>query len=199
MAEINPSKTIVVSYDMYTEFEGERELVEQATAEQPFQFTTGLGFTFEAFEEKFKDLKEGDTFNFTLTKEETNGDRREDLVFDVDKQIFCVNGKFDDKQIYPGNVIPLMNADGQRMNGLVVEVKDEAVTIDLNHPYAGMGLAFEGKVLSMHDATKEEIQALINIITGQGGCGCGCDSCDSCGGGCDGCGDHEGGCDCGCH
>ena len=184
MAEINPSKTIVVSYDMYTEFEGERELVEQATAEQPFQFTTGLGFTFEAFEEKFKDLKEGDTFNFTLTKEETNGDRREDLVFDVDKQI------------YPGNVIPLMNADGQRMNGLVVEVKDEAVTIDLNHPYAGMGLAFEGKVLSMHDATKEEIQALINIITGQGGCGCGC---DSCGGGCDGCGDHDGGCDCGCH
>ncbi|MBR3858553.1 MAG: FKBP-type peptidyl-prolyl cis-trans isomerase [Bacteroidaceae bacterium] len=197
MAEINPSKTIVVSYDMYTEFEGERELVEQATAEQPFQFTTGLGFTFEAFEEKFKDLKEGDTFNFTLAKEETNGDRREDLVFDVDKQIFCVNGKFDDKQIYPGNVIPLMNADGQRMNGLVVEVKDEAVTIDLNHPYAGMGLAFEGKVLSMHDATKEEIQALINIITGQGGCSCGC---DSCGGGCDGCGDHDGGCDCGhCH
>ena len=197
MAEINPSKTIVVSYDMYTVLDGVKELVEQATAEQPCQFTTGLGFTFEAFEEKFKDLKEGDTFNFTLTKDETNGDRNEEYVFDVDKNIFCVNGKFDDKQIYPGNVIPLMNADGQRMNGLVVEVKDAAVTIDLNHPYAGMGLAFEGKVLSMHDATKEEIQALINIITGQGGCGCGC---DSCGGGCDGCGDHEGGCDCGhCH
>ena len=196
MAEINPSKTIVVSYDMYTEYEGVKELVEQATAEQPFQFTTGLGFTFEAFEEKFKSLSEGDTFNFTLTKDETNGDRRDDLIFDVDKNIFCVDGKFDDKQIYPGNVIPLMNAEGQRMNGLVVDVKEEAVTIDLNHPYAGMNLVFEGKVLSMHDATKEEIQALINIITGQGGCGCGC---DSCGGGCEGCGDHDGGCDCGCH
>ena len=197
MSDINPSKTITVSYDMYTEYEGMKELVEQATEEHPFHFTTGLGFTFEAFEEKYKTLKEGDTFNFTLTKDETNGDRRDDLVFDVDKNIFCVNGKFDDKQIYPGNVIPLMNADGQRMNGLVVEVKEEAVTIDLNHPYAGMGLAFEGKVLSMHDATKEEIQALINIITGQGGCSCGC---DSCGGGCDGCGDHDGGCDCGhCH
>ena len=193
MAEINPSKTIVVSYDMYTEFEGVKELVEQATAEQPFQFTTGLGFTFEAFESKFNDLKEGDTFNFTLTKEESNGDRRDDLVFDVDKNIFCVNGKFDDKQIYAGNVIPLVNAEGQRMNGLVVEVKEETVTIDLNHPYAGMNLVFEGKVLSMHDATKEEIQALINIITGQGSCCCGCDSCE---GGCEGgCGDH----DCGCH
>ena len=145
---------------------------------------------------KFKSLSEGDTFNFTLTKDETNGDRRDDLIFDVDKNIFCVDGKFDDKQIYPGNVIPLMNAEGQRMNGLVVDVKEEAVTIDLNHPYAGMNLVFEGKVLSMHDATKEEIQALINIITGQGGCGCGC---DSCGGGCEGCGDHDGGCDCGCH
>ncbi|MBR5234743.1 MAG: peptidylprolyl isomerase, partial [Bacteroidaceae bacterium] len=117
----------------------------------------------------------------------------EDLVFDVDKNIFCVNGKFDDKQIYAGNVIPLVNAEGQRMNGLVVEVMEEAATIDLNHPYAGMNLVFEGKVLSMHDATKEEIQALINIITGQGGCCCGCDSCE---GGCEGgCGDH----DCGCH
>lgn len=193
MTEINPSKTIVVSYDMYTEYEGIKELVEQATAEHPFQFTTGLGFTFEAFEEKFKGLKEGDTFNFTLTKDETNGDRRDDLIFDVDKNIFCVNGKFDDTQIYPGNVIPLMNADGQRMNGLVVEVKEEAVTIDLNHPYAGMNLVFEGKVISMHDATKEEIQALINIITGQGGCSCGCDSCSD---GCSGCGDHNGGCDC---
>ena len=99
MAEINPSKTIVVSYDMYTEFEGERELVEQATAEHPFQFTTSLGFTFEAFEEKFNDLKEGDTFNFTLTTDETNGDRNEEYVIDVDKNIFCINGKFDDKQI----------------------------------------------------------------------------------------------------
>ena len=177
---------------MYTEYEGVKELVEQATEEHPFQFTTGLGFTFEAFEEKFKTLKEGDTFNFTLTKDETNGDRRDDLVFDVDKNIFCVNGKFDDKQIYPGNVIPLMNADGQRMNGLVVDVKEEAVTIDLNHPYAGMNLVFEGKVLSMHDATKEEIQALINIITGQGGCSCGCDSCGG------GCGDHDHGCGGGC-
>lgn len=197
MAEINPSKTIVVTYDMYTEYEGVKELVEQATTEQPFQFTTGLGFTFEAFEEKFKDLKEGDSFNFTLTKEETNGDRRDDLVFDVDKNIFCVNGKFDDKQIYAGNIIPLMNEEGQRMNGLVVEVKEDAVTIDLNHPYAGMSLVFEGKILSMHDATKEEIQALINIITGQGGCSCGC---DSCGGSCDGCGDKDSSCDCNhCH
>lgn len=197
MAEINPSKTIVVTYDMYTEYEGVKELVEQATTEQPFQFTTGLGFTFEAFEEKFKDLKEGDSFNFTLTKDETNGDRRDDLVFDVDKNIFCVNGKFDDKQIYAGNIIPLMNEEGQRMNGLVVEVKEDAVTIDLNHPYAGMSLVFEGKILSMHDATKEEIQALINIITGQGGCSCGC---DSCGGSCDGCGDKDSSCDCNhCH
>ena len=183
MAEINPSKTIVVSYDMYTEFEGERELVEQATAEQPFQFTTGLGFTFEAFEEKFKDLKEGDTFNFTLTKEETNGDRREDLVFDVDKQIFCVNGKFDDKQIYPGNVIPLMNADGQRMNGLVVEVKDEAVTIDLNHPLAGENLHFVGKVLNIREVTEGELKALHHRGCG-GGCG-GCKgSCEDCGSEC---------------
>ncbi len=30
-------------------------------------------------------------YSFEPAKEESNGDRRDDLVFDVDKNIFCVN------------------------------------------------------------------------------------------------------------
>jgi FKBP-type peptidyl-prolyl cis-trans isomerase SlyD len=61
----------------------------------------------------------------------------------------------------------------------------------LNHPHAGKDLNFKGEVVTSRPATTEEIQSLLHMLTGEGGCG-GC-----CGGDCDGgCGDH--GCG-GCH
>ena len=97
---------------------------------------------------------------------------------------------------------PLMNADGARFNGTITDVKEDTVTVDLNHPLAGKALNFIGEVTENRDATKDEIQGMLNMLSGEGGCGCGC---DSCGGGCgDDCGcdghHHEESCGCGhCH
>ncbi|MFU2373366.1 MAG: peptidylprolyl isomerase, partial [Bacteroidales bacterium] len=115
----------------------------------------------------------------------------------------------------PGAVLPLVNAEGLRFQGLVLELKDNTVIIDLNHPLAGKDLHFKGQVVTMRDATNEEIQALIN----HEGCNCGGDCEGGCEGGCGGhhhehgegccgkhehgegecCGKHEHGEGCGCH
>ena len=88
-----------------------------------------------------------------------------------------------------------MNADGARFNGTIAEVKADTVTVDLNHPLAGKALNFIGEVTENRDATKDEIQGMLNMLSGEGGCGCGCDSCGGCDDdcGCDG-HHHEGGC-----
>ena len=60
------NKYIAVSYKLYTVENGERELVEEATAERPFQFLSGFGVTLEEFEKQILGLEAGADFEFEL-------------------------------------------------------------------------------------------------------------------------------------
>lgn len=193
--ETAENKYITVAYELYTTEDGERDLVEKAPTEHPFQFISGLGTTLEAFEAQIAPLNKGDKFEFTLTAEEAYGDYADEHVIELPKNIFEIDGRFDSERIAEGNVVPLMDSEGRRMNGTVVEVKSDIVVMDMNHPLAGEALTFVGEVVESRPATNEEIEGMVNMLSGGGGCSCGCDSCGSdCG---DDCGD--GGCGGHCH
>ena len=107
--------------------------------------------------------------------------------------MFMQDGVLNEDIVFVGNTVPMMDASGMRLNGLVLEIGDDTVKMDFNHPLAGEKLNFVGKVLAVREATDEELAALV----APQGCGCG----SSCG-----CGSHEeeeeggcgsGGCGCG--
>ncbi|WP_321334806.1 FKBP-type peptidyl-prolyl cis-trans isomerase [uncultured Bacteroides sp.] len=179
------NKYITVAYELYTTEDGEKDLVEKATIERPFQFITGLGTTLETFESQVKDLNIGDKFEFTIPLADAYGEYDEEHVLDLPRQIFEIDGKFDTERIYDGSVVPLMDSEGHRLNGTVVEVKAETVVMDMNHPLAGADLTFIGEVIENRAATNAEIEGMVNMMSGEeeGGCGCG----GSCG---------DGGCNC---
>lgn len=182
----NANKFISVSYKLYSR-EGENtNFEEEATEEQPFSFITGFGYSLEDFENQMLPLAKGDTFNFDLTPEQGYGAYIDELVQEISKDIFCIDGKFDDKNIYLGAIVPLQNAEGQRFFGHVLDITDTMVKMDLNHPLAGKTLTFEGKVLESREATPEEITALLSQMSGHGSCSGGCGGCSggSCGGNC---------------
>lgn len=216
MEQQTPNKYVTVAYELYTDNDkGIHELVEKAPIEHPFQFISGLGIALDSFESKIRALTEGEAFDFVLKVDEAYGPYEQDHVIELPKETFAINGRFDKDMVYPGAVLPLVNADGMRFQGLVLELKDNTVIIDLNHPLAGKDLHFKGQVVTMRDATNEEIQALIN----HEGCNCGGDCEGGCEGGCGGhhhehgegccgkhehgegecCGKHEHGEGCGCH
>ena len=182
----NDKKYISMCYKLYSQRgEEEKELVERATTERPFTFVTGLGMTLDEFEAKTATMQKGEKFDFTLTPEQAYGAYISEAVQKLPQSIFHINGKLDRNYIYEGAVVPLQNAEGDQFNGTITEITDETVTVDLNHPLAGLNLNFVGEVLESRPATESEIQQMINQMAGEcGGCG---GNCGGCKGGCGGC------------
>jgi FKBP-type peptidyl-prolyl cis-trans isomerase SlyD len=189
--KITANKAVSAEYELYVdgETEGELELMEKATEQQPLSFIYGVGMMLPKFEENLFGMQVGDKFDFVINTEEAYGEYDDDSVLDLDRTIFEIDGKLDEEMIFEGNVVPLMDSEGNRINAQVVTVTDTHVTVDLNHPLAGENLHFKGSVLEVREATEKELASLMG-----GGCNGGCSGCgdSGCGdGGCD-----EGSCDC---
>lgn len=198
---ITKNKMVSLTYDLRIEG-AEGEMIEQATSERPLTFVYGAGIMLPKFEALLEGLEQGSSFNINLPCEDAYGKIDENAIVDLPKHLFLVEGKFDDEIIKVGNTVPMMSASGQRMNGLVLEITDENVKMDFNHPLAGEDLFFSGDVLEVRDATDEEIAATVQGSCGCGSGGCGCDdSASSCGCEDEACSTeaHGGGsCGCGC-
>lgn len=190
------NKMMSIAYKLYVDGDNGLEMMEEATAEKPFQFITGFGVALDAFEQQVENLEQGAAFDFDIPKEQAYGEYDEEHVLDLERDIFCINGHFDHEHIYEDAIIPLQNEEGQRFYGRVVTVGEDKVKVDLNHPLAGETLHFKGTILENREATTKEIEHMVAHMSG----GCGCGDCGDCGG----CGgnhhEHHEGCGCGhCH
>ena len=180
--KITANKSVSAEYELYVdgEVEGELELMEKATEQQPLSFIYGVGMMLPKFEENLFGMQVGDKFDFVINNEDAYGPYDDESVLDLDRAIFEVDGKLDEEMIFEGNVVPLMDGDGNRINAHVVSISDTHVKVDLNHPLAGENLHFKGSVLEVREASEKELAAIMG-----GGCGCGSGGCGS------GCGDNE--------
>lgn len=153
---ISENKVVTLTYQLRVD-DNKGDIVETVEKEKPFVFLYGAGLMLPKFEENLKDLKAGDDFEFTLQSEEAYGLASEEAVMDLPKNIFEVEGKIEEGLLKEGNVIPMQNNEGQKFNGVVVEVAEETVKMDFNHPLAGDNLHFKGNIIEVREATKEEV------------------------------------------
>lgn len=176
---ISANKFVRVSYELYAGNAQERELMEEATAERPLEFIQGMGMMLPEFEKQLFGKSAGDSFDFVLSVEQAYGERNPDAVQELPKDIFVnEQGEFDASIVFEGNTLPMYTPEGQTVQGSVLEVRENVVVMDFNHPLAGEELHFIGTVLEEHEATSEEIEKFF----GSGGCSSG--GCGSCGCGC---------------
>ena len=190
--KITNNAVVNAEYELYVDGDnGELELMEKATSEQPLNFIFGVGMMLPKFEQNLSGMEAGESFDFTIGNEEAYGPYDDEAIVELERAVFEIDGKLDEEMVFEGNVVPLMDSEGNRLQAQVVSVTDSHVTVDLNHPLAGENLHFKGKVLEVREATEDELNALL----GGGGCGCGSD-CGCNDGDGDGC--SNGSCGCGC-
>ena len=183
MSKVEPGKYVELGYDLYVVENGNEELVHQTDANDPekiiFGVTRGV---IPALEKALDGKAVGEEFD--VVAKEAFGPVDPEQVATLPKEVFEVDGKFDAEMVKVGAVLPMMTADGYRINGVVKDVTDKEVVMDFNHPLAGKDVRFKGKVTLVRDATPEELQ-LAQGCGCSGGCGsdcgsdCGSGSCES--------------------
>lgn len=171
------NKVISVRYELRLNGK-DGEIVETVEESKPFTFIYGTGFMLEKFEEKLKDMAEDENFGFTLKCDEAYGKRNEENMAEIPMSAFEANGKVENGFLSIGNYIPLRDEAGNHYNGKVLSVNTDMVKLDFNHPLAGEDLYFKGAILSIREATEEELSHghVHDHNHEHGGDGCGCGS-----------------------
>ena len=102
-------------------------------------FTAGAGQMIAGFDAAVMGMAVGESKTFRLSPAEAYGERSDDLLVEVGRDQVPA-------ELAPGQ--ELVDGVGNRV--VVVEVRDDAVVIDQNHPLAGEFLTFEIELVSIN-------------------------------------------------
>mgnify|MGYP003656401228 CR=1 FL=1 len=116
----------------------------------PMTVNVGAGELIPGFDTALVGMSEGETKTFTVPANEAYGERDDNAIVELERNIFP-----DDFQFSLGEVVPLTGPGGSPFLATVIKIEDETITTDMNHPLAGKDLNFEIEILTINDTTAE--------------------------------------------
>ena len=195
------NKVIGIEYTLKDAKTGEQ--LDTNVGQAPLEIVSGKGQIIKGLEDKLVNMSANEEADVLVEAKDGYGEYNEEAVQTLPKEQFAGIELSEGMSLYG------QGEHGETIQVVVKSFDDTNVTIDYNHPMAGRTLMFSVAILSLRDATEEEIQsgvvggfaAMGGGCCGGGGCGTGHDHDDhdhghSHGGGCGTGGGHGG---CGCH
>jgi FKBP-type peptidyl-prolyl cis-trans isomerase SlyD len=156
--QIGQNKVVTVTYVLHSSKAGsEKNMVEETGEENPLVFLVGSGQLIPAFEENLMGLTSGSPFAFNINSGEAYGEMEEDALVRVPDDMFKVDGVLDLEVLRIGNMVPLLDREGNQLVAKIAGIEDTTILLDFNHPLAGQDLHFSGIVVSVREATAEEL------------------------------------------
>jgi len=125
-------------------------LVESSFDDQPLSFVVGDGTLDRGLELALIGLREGDHQVLILMPGQAFGMRDEKAIQLVEKSRFPA-----DMRLEPGQIVGFSGADGEEIAGAVLEVHDQQVKVDFNHPLAGREIIFESLIVEVTNPPSE--------------------------------------------
>jgi len=153
--KISTNTVVTINYKLQ-ESDTEGDLIQEVNNEEPFTFLFGHNQVLPQFESNLKGKSKGAFFEFGIKSKDGYGERDPKAVADLPIGIFMKDGILL-THVQLGTYLPMNDQDGNQLQGLVLEIGDETVKMDFNHPMAGMDLYFSGEVIDIRAATAGEL------------------------------------------
>lgn len=142
-------KTVVSIHYTLTNDNG--DVMDQSQDGQPLVYLHGAAGLIPGLENELTGKAIGGDFKVSVKPEEAYGERHEEMVQEVPRASFP-----EDAEIVPGMQFSAESPNGP-MTVTVIKADADNVTVDGNHPLAGLTLHFEGKIADVRPATNEEL------------------------------------------
>ena len=118
------------------------ELIDSNFDAQPATFVIGDGNLLPGFEAPLKGLKAGEQGEFVISPENAFGQRNPENMQQLKRD------NFDQESLHLGDVFSFQNGEGE-LPGVIVEIGDEYVSVDFNHPLAGRNIIFKVDIVEV--------------------------------------------------
>ncbi|MSM39847.1 MAG: peptidylprolyl isomerase [Geobacter sp.] len=112
-------------------------IFDSTTDEEPLTFTIGANQVFPALEQAVDGMAAGEVRNIVVAAADAFGPRLQENIIRVERSRLPA-----EKEIRVGQKLGIQFAGGQERVMLVTEVDENQVTLDGNHPLAGLDLTF---------------------------------------------------------
>jgi peptidylprolyl isomerase len=135
MKKAKNGDTVKIHYTGKTE---DQKVVTTSKDNRPIEFKIGSSSVPSSLEKGLIGMEVGATKTITVPSDEGFGPKREELVMTLKKRDFP-----DDVELNVGQRFQFKQTDGKLVDIYIVDIADEVVTIDANHPLAGHNLVFD--------------------------------------------------------
>ncbi len=149
---IQPNNYVMIDYELRDE---EGDLLDASESEEgePIRYVHGYGMLVPGLEAALAGLAVGDEREVVVPADAGYGEYDESLVLDVER------GQLPDpKAVEVGDEFVAESPEGEEIAMSVLEVHEDRVVVDANHPLAGMTLRYHVKVREVRPATSDEIE-----------------------------------------
>ncbi len=143
MSQVKENNTIKVNY---TGKLSNGQIFDTSKGKEPIEFVLGQGRLIPGFEKGLIDMKLNEKKTIEIAKDQAYGDVNDNLIKEVNKTELP-----QDMEPKVGMGLVSKSPDGKEINLMVVEVKDESIVIDGNHPLAGQDLIFDVEVVEIKE------------------------------------------------
>lgn len=131
----------------YTLRDNEGNVLDSSQGQEPLYYIHGIGNLIPGMEAGLEGKEKGDKFQIKVTPEQGYGHKSEDMIQKVPR------AAFGDQEIKPG--MKFSTNHGEVVT--VTHVGLEEITVDANHPLAGVELNFDVEIMDVRDASADEL------------------------------------------